>query len=151
MVVAPIWAPTLGGYITDHYSWRWIFYINIPVGILSLILTTLSSWIRPEWTKTSRHAEARLKFDYVGLFLGLAGTGITRGHLRQGSRVGLVQRPVLAPDVLHRQSSGWRPSLSGSTAPNPIVNVRLLGERHFLAWFVEDIGFHSKASVTWNS
>lgn len=39
MVVAPILGPTLGGYITDNYSWRWIFCINIPVGIVSLILT----------------------------------------------------------------------------------------------------------------
>ena len=34
VVVAPIIGPTLGGWITDNYSWRWIFYINIPIGIL---------------------------------------------------------------------------------------------------------------------
>jgi MFS transporter, DHA2 family, multidrug resistance protein len=39
VVVAPAIGPTLGGWITDNYSWRWIFYINIPVGILSLTLT----------------------------------------------------------------------------------------------------------------
>ena len=39
VVVAPILGPTLGGYITDNYSWRWIFYINVPVGIVSLFLT----------------------------------------------------------------------------------------------------------------
>src|SRR5580693_1301270 len=39
VVVAPAIGPTLGGFITDNYSWRWIFYINIPVGLLSLFLT----------------------------------------------------------------------------------------------------------------
>ncbi len=41
VVVAPILGPTLGGWITDDYSWRWIFFINIPVGVLSLLLTYL--------------------------------------------------------------------------------------------------------------
>ncbi len=39
VVVAPAVGPALGGWITDNYSWRWIFFINIPVGILSLIMT----------------------------------------------------------------------------------------------------------------
>ena len=39
VVVAPALGPTLGGWITDNFSWRWIFFINIPVGCLSLFLT----------------------------------------------------------------------------------------------------------------
>ena len=38
IMAAPILGPTLGGWITDSYSWRWVFYINVPVGILSLIM-----------------------------------------------------------------------------------------------------------------
>ncbi|MFN7973411.1 MAG: DHA2 family efflux MFS transporter permease subunit [Acidobacteriota bacterium] len=41
IVVAPIFGPVLGGWLTDSYSWRWVFYVNIPVGIASLVLTTL--------------------------------------------------------------------------------------------------------------
>src|SRR5579871_3266498 len=40
VVVAPALGPTLGGWITDNYNWRWIFFINIPVGMLSLLLTS---------------------------------------------------------------------------------------------------------------
>src|SRR5580692_5045612 len=40
VVLAPAIGPTLGGWITDNYTWRWIFFVNIPVGILSLILTS---------------------------------------------------------------------------------------------------------------
>ena len=39
VVLAPAIGPTLGGWITDNFSWRWIFFINIPVGIISLLLT----------------------------------------------------------------------------------------------------------------
>src|SRR4051794_15434352 len=39
VVVAPIIGPTLGGWITDNYSWRWVFYINIPVGILAVLMS----------------------------------------------------------------------------------------------------------------
>ena len=39
VVLAPAIGPTLGGWITDNYSWRWIFYINVPISILSLYLT----------------------------------------------------------------------------------------------------------------
>src|SRR3954451_20174652 len=41
IAVAPIFGPVLGGWLTDSYSWRWVFYINIPVGITSLIMTQL--------------------------------------------------------------------------------------------------------------
>ena len=39
IVVAPILGPVLGGWLTDNYSWRWVFYINLPIGIASLLMT----------------------------------------------------------------------------------------------------------------
>ncbi len=41
VVFAPVVGPTLGGWITDNYTWRWIFLINVPVGVCSLLLTAL--------------------------------------------------------------------------------------------------------------
>ena len=46
VVLAPALGPTLGGLITDNFSWRWIFFINVPVGLASLLLTHGSSKIR---------------------------------------------------------------------------------------------------------
>ncbi len=55
IVVAPILGPVLGGWLTDTYSWRWVFYINLPVGIASLVMTQLyvfdPSYLRQEITK----------------------------------------------------------------------------------------------------
>src|SRR6201994_2488717 len=66
VVVAPTIGPWLGGFITDNYSWRWIFYINIPVGILSLILTQRLVQ-DPPWIKADR--KNLFNLDYVGLGL----------------------------------------------------------------------------------
>ncbi len=73
-VLAPSIGPTLGGWITDNYSWRWIFYINIPVGILAFVLVTRLVE-DPPWIKADR---ANLRnLDYVGLgFLTLAMGGM---------------------------------------------------------------------------
>jgi DHA2 family multidrug resistance protein len=63
-VLAPSIGPTLGGWVTDNYSWRWIFYINIPVGILASIL--VARFVDdPPWIKADKANLRRL--DYVGL------------------------------------------------------------------------------------
>ena len=73
-VLAPSIGPTLGGWITDNFSWRWIFFINIPVGILAFILVTRMvddpPWIKADPSKL-RH------MDYLGLgFLTIAMGGL---------------------------------------------------------------------------
>jgi DHA2 family multidrug resistance protein len=73
-VLAPSIGPSLGGWITDSYSWRWIFYINIPVGILAYIMVTRMvddpPWIKPDKSLLG-------KVDYLGLtFLTLAMGGL---------------------------------------------------------------------------
>jgi DHA2 family multidrug resistance protein len=65
-VLAPSVGPTIGGWITDNYSWRWIFYINIPVGILALVLTQRLVQ-DPPWIKADRRN--LFKLDYIGLGL----------------------------------------------------------------------------------
>jgi DHA2 family multidrug resistance protein len=67
-LLAPVVGPTLGGYITDEYSWRWIFYINLPVGALALFLC----WLMvqdPEYLREHRKELRKqpLNFDFIGL------------------------------------------------------------------------------------
>lgn len=66
VVVAPIVGPTLGGWITDNYSWRWMFFINLPVGIMALVLC--QSFIEdPPYLKEARERSSSV--DYVGFGL----------------------------------------------------------------------------------
>jgi MFS transporter, DHA2 family, multidrug resistance protein len=80
-VIAPTVGPTLGGWITDNYSWRWIFFINLPIGILTLILV-LRLVEDPPWAKSAR--AAGIKFDYIGLSLLALGVGALQVMLDKG-------------------------------------------------------------------
>jgi DHA2 family multidrug resistance protein len=73
--------PTLGGWITDNYSWRWIFYINVPVGILAVLL--VSQLIQDPPYLSSRKKSAA-KFDYIGFALLAIGVGALQVALDKG-------------------------------------------------------------------
>jgi DHA2 family multidrug resistance protein len=64
VVVAPIIGPTLGGWITDNYSWRWIFYINLPVGMLAIFL---AEWLVEDPPYIKRNLKAAIDFTGFGL------------------------------------------------------------------------------------
>jgi MFS transporter, DHA2 family, multidrug resistance protein len=81
VVVAPTIGPTLGGWITDNYTWRWIFFINLPVGILALFLV-FRLIEDPPWAK--RLAGAGVKFDYIGVALLTLGVGALQVMLDKG-------------------------------------------------------------------
>src|SRR5260221_10348316 len=69
IVTAPAIGPPLGGWITDHWSWRWVFFINIPIGIVSLLLTSRLLSDPPEFTREVESARraGRLKIDGWGI------------------------------------------------------------------------------------
>jgi len=80
-VMAPTIGPTLGGWITDNYSWRWIFYINLPVGILTLFLV-LRMVEDPPYLARARNAGIRV--DYIGIALLALGIGALQVLLDKG-------------------------------------------------------------------
>src|SRR6266571_5350969 len=69
IVTAPAVGPPLGGWITDSFSWRWVFFINIPIGIVSLILTSRLVSDPPEFKQEVDEARraGKLRIDYVGI------------------------------------------------------------------------------------
>ncbi len=81
VVVAPTIGPTLGGWITDNYTWRWIFFINLPVGILAsfLVYRLIED---PPWVK--RVKGAGVKIDYIGVALLTLGVGALQVMLDKG-------------------------------------------------------------------
>src|SRR5487761_928713 len=80
-VTAPTIGPTLGGWITFNYSWRWIFFINLPVGILALLLV-LRFVEDPPWANRVKDALARV--DYIGISLLALGVGALQVLLDKG-------------------------------------------------------------------
>jgi DHA2 family multidrug resistance protein len=84
VVVAPVIGPTLGGWITDNFTWRWIFLINIPVGILSLVLTSALIFDPPYLVR--RGFRDGLKVDYLGLGLLATGLGSLEVVLDEGQK-----------------------------------------------------------------
>ena len=87
IVTAPAVGPVLGGWITDNYNWRWIFFINIPVGILSMVLTSRFVHDPPSFAeerKTVYRADGRLKIDGLGIALIGFGSGALEVVLDRG-------------------------------------------------------------------
>src|ERR1700740_2258659 len=83
VVTAPAIGPTLGGWITDNFTWRWIFFINIPVGILSILLS--SRLIQdPPYFKRRKRSETHI--DYIGLGFVALGLGTLQVVLDKGQR-----------------------------------------------------------------
>ena len=91
-LTAPVLGPTLGGWITDNYSWRWIFYINIPAGLLSLLLNHLLVE-DPEYLqdRAGRDPPPRPADRLRRHRPDRAGAGVPRGRARQGPGMGLVR------------------------------------------------------------
>ncbi len=81
VVVAPVLGPTLGGWLTDRYSWRWAFYINIPVGILAMLL--ISRYVKdPDYIKNAKAG----KLDSIGFGLLAVGLGCLQIILDRGQQ-----------------------------------------------------------------
>jgi DHA2 family multidrug resistance protein len=88
VVLGPAFGPTLGGYIVDNYSWPWIFYINVPVGIVSLLM--VSRFVHePADVRAALHAMAerqRKNMDWSGIATLIIGLGTMQYVLEEGNR-----------------------------------------------------------------
>jgi DHA2 family multidrug resistance protein len=127
-VLAPSIGPTLGGWITDNFSWRWIFFINIPVGILAFILVTRLVE-DPPWIKADR---SRLRhMDYLGLgFLTVAMGGmqimLDKGEENDWFASGFIRffAFLFAAGMIGLIVWEWR-------RKNPLINLKLFRFKNF--------------------
>ncbi|MFY9905667.1 MAG: DHA2 family efflux MFS transporter permease subunit [Terriglobales bacterium] len=92
VVMAPAIGPTLGGWITDNFTWRWIFFINIPVGIVSLLLTSRLIQDPPDM---KRRKLSETHIDYTGLGFVALGLGTLQVVLDKGQRDDWFESPFI--------------------------------------------------------
>ena len=128
-VLAPSIGPTLGGWITDNYSWRWIFYINIPVGIAAFVLVTRLVE-DPPWIKHDRKNLVRVDYVGVGLLtIAMAGLQIAldKGEENDWFASNFIRSFALMFVLGMTALIFWE--LRG--AKNPIMNLRLFRFKNF--------------------
>jgi DHA2 family multidrug resistance protein len=134
VVVAPAIGPALGGWITDQFSWRWIFFINVPIGILSLCMTQMlvqdSANAKKEHEKATRGG---VKVDYVGFAFVALGLGCLQVVLDKGQEddwfgSGFITTFAILSAIGIFGAIFWELFVS----KNPIVDLPLLRNRSFL-------------------
>ncbi|HJU29685.1 MAG TPA: DHA2 family efflux MFS transporter permease subunit [Candidatus Binataceae bacterium] len=132
VVLAPAIGPTLGGWITDNYNWRWIFFINVPIGMLSLFLSYRMVEDPPHLVEQTRRERASgLNIDYVGLGLIAAGIGALQVVLDKGQRDDWFQSGLIAGFTLIAVVALVAFVVRELRTEHPVVDIRMLGERTF--------------------
>ena len=132
ILVAPVLGPTLGGWITDNYSWRWIFYINIPVGVLCAMFTRVVLHDPPQLVaKRLLNKGKKLRIDGTGLALISIGLASLEVVLDKGQELDWTSSTFICwtagiAIACLAAAVWWELRIK-----EPVVNLRLLGERNF--------------------
>ena len=128
-VIAPTAGPTLGGWITYNYSWRWIFFINLPVGLLTLFLVFTLIEDPPYLSRLRR---AGIRVDYIGIALLIIGVGALQIMLDRGqiddwfqSRFILTMAVIAGAGLVSLFAWEW-------LVKHPVIDVRLFKNVNFL-------------------
>ncbi|HTE47319.1 MAG TPA: DHA2 family efflux MFS transporter permease subunit [Gemmatimonadaceae bacterium] len=126
VMVGPTLGPTLGGWIVDNYNWPWIFYINVPLGILAAVMTYT-------YVKNSEHQERADKIDVLGFLLLATCVGSLQFMLEKGERYDWFDSRLVTTLAITSFTSFvlliWREL----TTDEPIINFRVLKSRQLAA------------------
>ena len=132
VVVGPVLGPTLGGYTVEYVSWHWVFLINVPVGIIAVILVFIFVH-EPEQVTIDRRARFKdgLRIDYIGVALVFLGLGFLEYTLDSGLREDWFASPLIIATASIAAVSLIALVVWELNHDDPVVNLRLLKNRNF--------------------
>lgn len=122
IMVAPVLGPMLGGFITEHMNWRWIFFINLPGCIASLILTSIL---------IENKNVAKRPIDWIGMLFMIIGFGGLQMLLDQGNQKGWFESHFIANLAIISCCAIAYFIFHSLKKPNPIINLRLFLDKNF--------------------
>jgi DHA2 family multidrug resistance protein len=133
IVTAPAIGPPLGGWITDTYSWRWVFFINVPIGLISLLLTSRIVSDPPEFKREVEAARqsGKLRVDYIGITLIALGFACLEVVLDRGQRDDWFESQFIVTFFLVAMAALIIAIIWELRHPDPVVELGLLKERNF--------------------
>lgn len=133
IVTAPAVGPPLGGWITDSFSWRWVFFINIPIGIISLVLTSRLVSDPPEFKKEVAEARraGKLKVDYLGILFVAAGFACLEVVLDRGQQEDWLESSFVVGFLAIAVTAIVAAIVWELRHDDPVIELALLKERNF--------------------
>ena len=126
VVMAPTLGPTLGGYLTDRFSWPWIFFVNVPIGIVATMLTL-------SFVPDSHAAGGKRQADFVGIGFLAVGLGTLQYVLERGNRDDWFESPLITAFCISSVIALALLTIWELRAPNPAVDLRVLKNRNLAA------------------
>ena len=125
VMVGPILGPTLGGYLTEYYSWRWAFYINLPVGVLALL--GIAAFV-PEAKGTEKRG-----FDFFGFALLSIAIGALQLMLDRGNALDWFDSTEVVLEAATAALAFYMFMVHMFTAEKPFIEPGLFADRNFVA------------------
>ena len=124
IVLAPTFGPTVGGWIADNWSWRWIFYINLPIGVAGFFMASMLLFDSP-------HAKPPGRVDLAGLLLMVLGFGCLQLVLDRGERADWFDSTVITSMTLLAVAALAAFVIRELTAEEPMVDLAVFADRNF--------------------
>ncbi len=128
VMVGPILGPTLGGWLTETYTWRWVFYINLPVGILTFL--GLSAYLH------GAKPQRGLDFDWFGFLTLALAIGSLQMMLDRGEQLEWFDSPEIVTEAALSILGAYLFITHTLTSPKPFLDLRLFRDRNFVTGMV---------------
>lgn len=125
IMFGPVFGPTLGGYLAEYYSWRWAFYLNLPLGLLAFFMVLLL--VPRPGVRSGR------PFNYAGFILLAIAVGSLQFILDRGNRMDWFESPTIITLTLISAAAFWMFMVDSLTSKTPFIDPGLFLDRNYLA------------------